>query len=44
LPDKLEDIEILEMEELFVFYKKSKDEPMSGLLWTETGVKLLIGK
>ena len=44
LPDKLEDIEILEMDELFTFYKKSKDVPMSGLLWTETGVKLLIGK
>lgn len=44
IPDKLENIEILEIDELFTFYKKRKGMPMSGLLWTETGVKLLIGK
>ena len=44
IPDKLEDIEILEVDELFTYYKKRKIEPMSGLLLTETGIKLLISK
>jgi len=44
IPDKIEDIEILEIDELFTYYKKSKTEPMSGLLLTETGIKLLISR
>jgi transposase-like protein len=44
IPDKLEDIEILEVDELFTYYKKRKIEPMSGLLLTETGIKLLISR
>ena len=44
LPDKLEDVEILEIDELFTFYKKNKDAPMFGLLRTGTKLKLLIGK
>ena len=34
-------IEILEIDELFTFYKKNKTKPISGLLWTESGIKLL---
>jgi transposase-like protein len=44
VPNKLQDIEILEVDELFTYYKKSKIEPMYGLLLTETGIKLLISK
>ena len=40
-PDK---IEILEIDELFTYYKKRANEPMYGLLLTETGIKLLICK
>lgn len=34
-------IEILEIDELFTFYKKNKTKPIYGLLWTESGIKLL---
>jgi transposase-like protein len=44
VPDKVEDIEILEVDELFSFYKKSKIEFTSGLLLTETGIKLLMSR
>ena len=41
---KIENIEILEMDELFSFCKKNKTESMCGLLLTETGTKFLILK
>ena len=41
IPDKLEDIEILEMDELFTYYKKKGGLHMSGLLLSESGIKLL---
>ena len=44
IPEKLEEVEILEVDELFTYYKKRAKKPMSGLLWTESGVKLLISK
>ena len=43
-PKKLSQIEILEMDELYSFVKKNKTESTFGLLWTETGTKLLILK
>jgi hypothetical protein len=42
IPDNAKEIEILEMDELFTFYQKKHKKPMFGLLWTETGTKLLI--
>ena len=42
VPAELKEIEILEMDELFTYYQKKVKKPMSGLLWTETGIKLLI--
>lgn len=39
-----EDIEILEIDELFTYYKKKQTEPMYGLLLTETKTRLLISK
>ena len=42
IPDHTKEISILEIDELFTFYKKNHKEPMYGLLWTETGIKLLI--
>ena len=42
VPDNAKEIEILEMDELFTYYQKKTKEPMFGLLWTETGIKLLI--
>ena len=42
IPDNAKDIAILEIDELFTFYKKKSKKPMFGLLWTETGIKLLI--
>ncbi len=42
IPAELKEIEILEMDELFTYYQKKIKKPMSGLLWTETGIKLLI--
>ncbi len=44
LPNKLEEIEILEVDELFSYYKKSKTEFTCGLLLTATGIKLLMSK
>ena len=42
IPDHAKDIAILEVDELFTFYKKNRKKHMFGLLWTETGIKLLI--
>jgi transposase-like protein len=44
IPDKVEDIEILEIDELFTYYQKKAKEPMCGLLWIGTKTKLLISK
>ena len=44
IPKKLSQIEILEMDELYSFVKKRETESTFGLLWTETGIKLLILK
>ena len=44
IPDDVRNIEILELDELFTYYKKNKTEPMYGLLLTETGIKLLTSK
>ena len=42
VPDDVKEIEILEVDELFTYYKKKPKKHMCGLLWTETGIKLLI--
>jgi transposase-like protein len=42
VPSDAKDIAILEMDELFTYYQKKHKKPMFGLLWTETGIKLLI--
>ncbi len=42
LPKKVEGIGILELDELFAYYKKRPNERMYGLLLTETEIKLLI--
>jgi transposase-like protein len=42
IPEDAKEIEILEMDELFTYYKKNLKKPMCGLLWTETGIKLLV--
>ena len=42
IPQDVKDIEILEMDELFTYYQKKANARMFGLLWTETGIKLLI--
>ncbi len=42
VPDECKDIEILEIDELFTYYQKKHKKPTFGLLWTETGIKLLI--
>ena len=44
VPEDVKNIEILEMDELFTYYQKKASEPMCGLLWTETGIKLLISR
>lgn len=44
VPDNAKEIEILEMDELFTYYQKKVKGPMCGLLWTETGIKLLISR
>lgn len=44
IPEEAKDIEILEIDELFTYYQKKRNEPMCGLLWTETGIKLLISR
>jgi len=42
VPEHTKDIAILEVDEVFTFYKKNPKKLMFGLLWTETGIKLLI--
>lgn len=42
VPTELKEIQILEVDELFTYYQKKAKKPTSGLLWTESGIKLLI--
>ncbi len=42
IPEHAKDIAILEIDELFTYYQKKHKKPMFGLLWTETGIKLLM--
>ena len=42
VPESCKSIEVLEVDELFTYYQKKVKKPMCGLLWTETGIKLLI--
>ena len=44
ISDDVRKIEILELDELFTYYKKNKTESMYGLLLTETGIKLLTSR
>jgi len=44
IPNNAKEIEILEIDELFTYYQKKLKKPMCGLLWTETGIKLLISR
>ena len=44
IPEKPKDIAILEVDELFTYYKKRPSEHMYGLLLTEKETKLLISK
>ena len=44
IPDKPKDIAIIEIDELFTYYKKRPSEHMYGLLLTEKETKLLISK
>ena len=44
IPADAKEIQILELDELFTYYQKKVKEPMCGLLWTESGIKLLISK
>ena len=44
IPEDVKDISILEIDELFSYCKKKKGGSIFGLLWTETGIKLLILK
>jgi len=44
IPEDSKDVEILEMDELFTYFQKKATKPMYGLLWTETGIKLLISR
>ena len=44
IPDSAQEIEILEADELFTFYQKKQTKLIYGLLWTETGIKLLISR
>lgn len=44
IPDNLKDIAIVEIDELFTYYKKRPNEHMYGLLLTETATRLLISK
>ena len=41
IPEHAKDITILEVDELFSFYQKKNRKLTYGLLWTETGIKLL---
>jgi transposase-like protein len=42
IPDHTKDIAILEVDRLFTLYKKNTEELAYGLLWTSTGIRLLI--
>lgn len=42
IPEHAKDIAIVGVDELFTFYKKKSKKLTYGLLWTETGIKLLI--
>ena len=42
VPQDAKDIVILELDELYTYYQKKVKEPTYGLLWTATGIKLLI--
>jgi transposase-like protein len=42
IPNDVKAIAILEADELFTFYQKKHKKLTFGLLWTETGIKLLI--
>ena len=44
MPQNPKDIAIVEIDELFIYYKKRPNEHMYGLLLTETETKLLISK
>lgn len=44
IPEKPRDISIVEIDELFTYYKKRPNEHMYGLLLTETETRLLISK
>ncbi len=44
IPNSPKDIAIVEIDELFTYYKKRPEEHMYGLLLTETETKLLISK
>jgi len=44
LPANPKNISIVEVDELFTYYKKRPKEHMYGLLWTETEIRLLISK
>ncbi|MBR1648415.1 MAG: IS1 family transposase [Alphaproteobacteria bacterium] len=44
VPDKVTDVEILEMDELYSYVKKNETKSMCGLLLTETETKFLILK
>jgi transposase-like protein len=44
IPDKPKNISIVEVDELFTYYKKRPNEHMYGLLLTETETRLLISK
>jgi len=44
IPDKPKDIAIVEIDELFTYYKKRPNEHMYGLLLTESETRLLISR
>lgn len=44
VPGEIKDIQILELDELFSYCQKKANGFMYGLLWTESGIKLLISK
>lgn len=44
LPQDTKEVSILEVDELFTYFQKKPKKPMFGLLWTETGTKLLISE
>jgi len=44
IPDSAKEIQIIELDELFTYYKKRPNQSMYGLLLIETETKLLISK